>query len=225
MACGLIFSLLERKGIREIAVFEFPDRQLESFLRPSPGVEIEQLRGNVANLLSGALASPGPLVGAELVQRRALRRCARVTRDEVQRVHRDIHAIAVHVLEHEEFAILPGHFHRLQADVTTDAIFLVYHGSARSEVLQVAQNRFRIERGAFTPTFLPRAITEQLRFGDERYARVGQRKPLDVGRDRQGQRRLALRKDVPSEHQRRPRDLALAASPAALRVGPRTPRR
>ena len=85
-------------------------------------------------------------------------------------MHRHIHAIAIHVLEHQELAVLSGDFHRLQADVAADAVFLVHHRRARREVLQVAQNRFRVERRAFAPPLLPRAITEQLRFGDHRDA-------------------------------------------------------
>ena len=70
------------------------------------------------------------------------------------------------VLEHQELAVLAGHLHDLQADVAADAVFLVHHRRARREVVQVAQDRLRIERGAPAPPLLARALAEELRLAE-----------------------------------------------------------
>ena len=57
----------------------------EARLRLAARVQVEQLRGHVADLLGGAPARPRPLVGAELVQRRVLGRCPGVAAHQVQR--------------------------------------------------------------------------------------------------------------------------------------------
>ena len=69
-------------------------------------MQIQQFRGHVAHRFGGAARGARPLVGAQLVQRRALRRAAGVAADQVQRVHRHVHAVAVAVFEHQELAEL-----------------------------------------------------------------------------------------------------------------------
>ena len=77
---GLVGGFLEGKAARERLVFELARGQGGSALRLPLRVQIQQLGGDVADLVGGALARLGPLVGAELVQRRALGRGARVAR-------------------------------------------------------------------------------------------------------------------------------------------------
>ena len=60
-------------------------------------------------------------------------------------------------------ARLPGDLHHLHANITADTVFLVHHGCARREVLQVPQNRFRIDLGALASTFLPGTRAENSR--------------------------------------------------------------
>src|SRR5256886_8830691 len=117
----------------------------------------------VADLLGGAPAGPGPLIGAEFVQRGALGRGAGVAAHQVQGVNGHIDAVAVLILEHQELPGLAEDVHRHQARVAADSVLLVHHRRARVEVLEVAQDRLRI-RGALAPSLLAGACPEQLRF-------------------------------------------------------------
>jgi hypothetical protein len=110
-------------------------------------VQIEQLGGHVAYRLGGAAARARPLIGAELVQRRGLGRAAGIAVDQMQRMHRHIHAVAVAVLEHQEFIALIANLHALQADIAADAVGLVHHRRAGLEALQVAQDGRRVGGG------------------------------------------------------------------------------
>ena len=56
MACGLILGFLEREGVGEGLVVELVQRQRQALLRLAARVQVEQLRGDVADLLGGALA-------------------------------------------------------------------------------------------------------------------------------------------------------------------------
>ena len=91
-------------------------------------VQVQQFGGDVADLVGGALARLGPLVGAQLVQRGALGRGARIARDQVQLLHGHVQLVAAGVFEHHELAVLAGHLHDLQADIAAHAVFLVDHG-------------------------------------------------------------------------------------------------
>jgi hypothetical protein len=62
-------------------------RQARTALCLALRVQVEQLGRDIADLVGGAFARLGPLVGAELVQRRALGRRARITRHQVQLLH------------------------------------------------------------------------------------------------------------------------------------------
>ena len=73
---GLVGGLLEREAARERLVFQLALRQRRPALRLALRVQVQQLGGHVADLVGGALARLGPLIGAELVQRRAFRRGA-----------------------------------------------------------------------------------------------------------------------------------------------------
>ena len=113
-------------------------------LRLAARIQVEQFRRHVADLLGGAPARPRPLVGAELVQRRALGRGAGVAADEVQLLHRHVDAVAVLVLEHQELPGLAADLHRHESLVAPDAVFLVHHRRAGVQAREVAQDRLRV---------------------------------------------------------------------------------
>ena len=120
------------KAARERLVFQLALRQGRAALRLALRVQVEQLGGDVADLVGGALARLRPLVGAELVQRRAFGRGAGIARDQVQLLHRHVELVAAGVFEHHELAVLPGDLHDLQADVAADAVFFVDHRRTRA---------------------------------------------------------------------------------------------
>ena len=79
----------------------------------------------------------------------------------------------------------------------------MHHRRARIEVLEVAQDRFRI-RGTLAPPLLAGACPKQLRFRDHRDRRRGEREALEVGRHRQCEPRRAGGKRVPAGHDGHP---------------------
>jgi hypothetical protein len=169
---GLVGRLLEREGVGEGLILEFARREAQAATRLALRVEVEELRGDVADLLRGASARARPLVGSELVQRRGFRCAARIARDAVQGMHRHVEPVAALVFEHEELARLPADLHRLQADIAADAVLLVHHRRAGREGLQVAEDRVGVGcRGFAAPPLLPGARAEELRFREHRDGR------------------------------------------------------
>ncbi len=199
---GLVFRLLEREGFAEGAIVGVAHRQLQALLRLAAGIEVQQLRGDVPDLFRGAFARFRPLVGAQLVQRRALGRTAGVATHQVQGVHRYIHAIAVHVFEDQEFPRLARDLHDLQTDVAPDAILLVDDRGSGVEILQALEDGLRIGGRAFPASLLPGARAKQLRLGDDGDVRLSESQPLQVGRNGQRQSRLPTGEVVPSSYGR-----------------------
>ena len=166
---GLVGGLLEREAVGESLVFEFARRELQTAPRLALRVKIEQFGGHIAHLLGRPASRAGPLVGAEVVQRRGLGRTAGIARHVVQCVHRDIQSIAAQVLEDQELPGLAADLHRLQPDVAADPILLVHHRRAGGERLQIAQYGVRVGGGRFSPpAFLSCAGSEELRFREQR---------------------------------------------------------
>ena len=193
----LVLGFLEWEGVGERLVVELAHRERESRLGLATRMQVEQLRGHIPNLLRGAPPRTRPLIGAELVQRRILRRRAGVAAHQMQRVHRHVDAVAVLVLEHQEFPGLAADLHRHQPLVAADAVFLVHHRRPGIEVLQVAQDRLGVG-GALAATLLAGTRPEQLRLGDHRDRRHGgEGETLDVRRDRQRQARLGGEEGTP----------------------------
>ena len=102
------------------------------------------------------------------MQWRALGRGAGVARYEVQLLHRHVELVAARVFEHQELAVLAGDLHHLQADVAAHAVFFVHDRRARAEVVRSRRIACGIDGGAAPAAFLPRALTEELRFGEHR---------------------------------------------------------
>ncbi len=71
---ALIGGLLERKSGLEGAIFGFARPHLGTFTGGAARVQVEQLCGDVAHALRGLAPRLLPLIAAELVQRRGLRR-------------------------------------------------------------------------------------------------------------------------------------------------------
>ena len=193
----LVLGLLERKGVGERLVIELAHRERESRLCLAPRVQIEQLRSHIADLLRGAPACPRPLVGAELVERGVLGCRARVAAHQVQCVHRHVDAIAVLVFEHQELPGLAADLHVLQTLVAADAVLLVHDRGARVEVLQVAQDRFRVRDSLAAP--LDRsARPEQLCLGNHRDRRGREREAGQIRRHREHETRAAGGEGIPA---------------------------
>ena len=195
---GLVGGFLEREAARERLVFQFALRQRRAALRLALRVQVQQLRGHVADLVGGAFARLGPLIGAELVQRRAFGRGARIARDQVQLLHGHVQLVAAGVFEHHELAVLAGDLHDLQAEVAADAIFFMHDRRTRPERREVAQDGLRIGCGAAPAAFLPRALAEELRFAEHGDRRREDVEPGHLRRDAQREWRVAVDELVPA---------------------------
>ena len=201
---GLIGGLLERKAVGEALILELAGIQRRRLMRRAARVQVEQLGGDVAHRLGGAAARACPLVGTELVQRRALGRAAGVAVHQMQRVHRHVDAIAVAIFERQEFAALIADFHQLQADIAADTVGLMHHRRPGLQALQVAQDGGRIRRGAAPPpALLACAGAEQLRFAEQQQRRLRQRQTGHVLGDADRQRGIPGCKLLPGRHRAR----------------------
>ena len=98
----LIGRLLELEGRLECAQVGFAGDELFALTGRASRVQIEQLGRGVVDALRGLALGLVPGVGAELVQRRCLRRRAGVAADQVERVHRHVQLVAVRVFEQQE---------------------------------------------------------------------------------------------------------------------------
>ena len=193
----LIGGFLEREAIGKGLIFEFAGAQARRLMRGAARMQIQQFGGNIAHRLGGAPSGLGPLIGAELVQGCALGCATGVTVDEMQRMHRHIHPIAVAIFEHQEFPALLADFHELQIDVAADTISLVYHRRARLEALQIAQDGGRIGRCALAAApLLTGACAKQLRFAQQHQRWRIQRHAADVFGDADRQRGIAAHSEL-----------------------------
>ena len=104
---ALIGGFLERKGVGEGLVFQLAGPQRRRLARGAARVQVEQLRRHIAHRVGGAARGARPLLGAQLVQRRALRAAAGIAVDQVQRMHRHVDAVTVGVFEHQKLARSP----------------------------------------------------------------------------------------------------------------------
>ncbi len=162
----LIRGFLEGETGLEGAIFTFAGQHARAFARGSARIQVQKLRGHVAYALRRLAARLLPLFAAELVQRRGIRRCSGVARDEMQRLHRNIQLVAIGIFEHQKLARVAGDVHGLQADVAADSVGLVHHRSADSKIRQFLEDLRRIAFGPAPAALLPCAIAEQLSFGE-----------------------------------------------------------
>ena len=185
---GLIGGFFEGKGVGKGLVFQIARGEAQSASSFAPRIEIEQFGGDVAHLLGRTLAGATPLIGAELVQRGGFGGCTGVATDEMQRMHGYVQPITALIFEHQEFAALAADLHHLQSDVASDAVFLVDHGGARGERLQIAQDGVRVGSNFASATLLTSARAEELRFGEYDERRFVEREPGEFRRYRERER-------------------------------------
>ena len=171
---ALVLGQFEREAVLERTVLALAPAEAVSRPRGTPRVDVEQFGRNVTNLLDRALARPGPLVAAEPVQRRGCGRGARVARDQLERVDRDVELVAVGVFEHEELGGNSAGGQRLETEVAADAVFRVYDRRACLEVAELADDRLGIAVVVALALLLPHAVAEQLLLADQRKLRLGQ---------------------------------------------------
>ena len=188
----LVDRLLERERGFEGAIRVFVEGNRAALARRTARVEIKKLRRDVAYALRRAPAGARPLLGAELVPGRRVRRAAGVAGDEPQRVNRHIQQVAPRVLDDQKFGGIAGNLHDLQAAVAADAVLLVHHRGAGRERSQFAQDRLRIALHAPPPALLAGTLSEQLVLGHERERARGQEQAAHVGCDGEAERAAAF---------------------------------
>ena len=216
----LVDRLLEREARLECAQLLFVDRERMALARRAPRVDVEQFGGRVTDPGRGPGARLGPLVAAELVQRRRFGRRAGVPADALERLHRHVELVAAGVLEHEELGRRAAGVHRREAGVAADAVILVHDRRAGTQVGELLDDLRRVAVGAPAPTLLPRALAEELLLGVDRDGRFAQRDAGGDRRHRDDDRRVGGR-GIPTSSRRPsgPRRTAAAAR-AATRAGP-----
>ena len=164
----LVDGLLEREAGLERTHLLVVHLEGVAFACSAAGVDVEQLRRRVTNLRRGARARLRPLVAAELVQRRGLRGRAGIAADAFERLDRHVQLVALGVFEHEEFGGHAAGVHRRQAGVASDAVIFVHDRRARTQVRELLDDLRGIAVGASPPSFLARALAEQLFLGVDR---------------------------------------------------------
>src|SRR5690606_17483166 len=130
------------------------------------GLDLQQFCGDVADLLLCLLLGAGPLLAAEAVQRRRLRRGAGVAVDQVQLADRHVQSVALGVLDLDVLVLLAAGFERDQAAVAADAMVLMDDRRAFGQLAEVTDDRLGFAPGALAATWLARTLGEQLALGE-----------------------------------------------------------
>ncbi len=141
---GLVFGQLERKTGFEAAVVALGPVKAMPWACGAARIDIEQLGGDVTNLLNGAPLCASPLIAAKPVQRGVFGRRTGVARNQVECMHRHIQLVAVRVLEVQEFGRDSECLERRQPEVTADAVFFMHNRRAGLEIAQLPNDRFRV---------------------------------------------------------------------------------
>ncbi len=147
----LVLGRLEREVLLEGPVVGLGPAEPVAGAGGPSRVDVEQLRGDVADPARGLLPGFRPLVAAQPVQRRVFGRRARVTRHQVQRADGHVQLVAVGILEAQEFARHAAGFQGDQALVASDAVLRVHDGGAGRQVVQLADDGLGIALGAPAP--------------------------------------------------------------------------
>ena len=154
------------------------DRHGRALARFALRVDREQLGGDVAHFLRGLALGAFPRIAAERMQRREFGRRAGVAADEVQLRDRHVELVAFRVFDREEFAALAADVEFEQSLIAADAVIDVHDRRADRELAKVADDRFRIARGAFAAAALLCAFAEQLAFGEDGERGFGEREAV-----------------------------------------------
>ena len=196
----LVVGFPKRKLQGEALIHVLGQTEGDAPPRGPPGVEIQQFRRRVPRLLRRLALRLEPLVRAQAVQRRLLRRRARVAAGQVQAVNGYVELVRIRVFQHQELGHRPVHFEILQTPVAPDAVLFVHHRGADAQVSQVADDGFRVTRRTPSPAALPGPVEAQLPGGDHAQGRLGQDQPRVQVPDPQGQRSFAVQKVLPALH-------------------------
>ncbi|VTQ27241.1 Uncharacterised protein [Pseudomonas aeruginosa] len=187
----LVRRLLEREAGREGRVVGLRILEREAFAGGAAGVDVEQLGGDVADLLGGLALGLLPGFRAEPVQRRQGVVGAGVAGDQVQVGDRHVELGVLGVLQHEEFRLLVVHLEGDQAQVAADAMVDVHHRRAFAQLGEVLDHRVAAVAGLFPAPALHDALAEQRAFGDQGEGRMVQQQALVQRRDADRQACLA----------------------------------
>src|SRR5690606_22697215 len=142
------------------------------------GLDLEQLRGDIAHLFRGLAPGLVPLLAAERMQRRGFGRGAGIAVDQVQLRDRHVQAVALGVFDVEVFAGLAASLQRDQPAVAADTVVLVDDRRAFGQLAEVADDRLWFAAGALAAAWLGSALREQLALGEDRDARRVERETV-----------------------------------------------
>ena len=107
-------------------------------------VQVEQFGGHVADLFRGLALRGLPLAAAQAVQRRRFRVAAGVAADQVEGRDRHVQLVAAVVFQHQELGRPAVDLEGFQALVTAHAMVFVDHRRALGEIVEVADDGFRV---------------------------------------------------------------------------------
>ena len=195
---GLVRGLLERESRRKCADLRFVHREGVSLARSTARIHVQQFRGRVPDPCRGPAAGLGPLVAAELVQRRGFRRRTGVTADPLERLHRHVELVAAGVLEHQELGQDAAGVHGREAEVAAYAVILVHDRRPGAQVGELLDDAGRVPVRPSPASLLPCALAEELLLGVQREQRFLQRNAGGERCDRDTERSVAREKLAPS---------------------------
>jgi hypothetical protein len=110
-------------------------------------VELQQLLGHLPQGRAHGFFHPLPRRAAEAIQAGGALVAAEVLGDEIQALDRQIELVALRVFEQQEVALAIPDAHRLEAEVTSDAVVLVHDEVADGEVREGGDGRAALEPG------------------------------------------------------------------------------
>jgi len=115
----------------------------------------------------------------------------------MQRQYRDVELVAVGVFEREELRRPVADIERLQAEVASDAVILVYHRIADLQFREAADDRFRFALSAQAPAALRGALAVKLGLGDDGDFRFPQQQSFFQVGHGQSELRIAFEECAP----------------------------
>ncbi len=174
-----------------------------AFPRCPSGLKIQQLGGNVADLLRGLASGLAPLIGAEPIEFDLFRVRAGIATDQMQVGHRDVELVASVILEGQVFTRGVGNVQHFKAQIATDAVLQVDHQRASLQIGQRFDHALRVLSRASLPPQAAGMAGEKLGFGQYGPAAVGQGAAAGYGHDRQAEGALTAGKGLPGFHQGR----------------------
>ena len=162
----LVGGFLEREGGGERLVHRPVDSNGQSLSRVSLGLDFKQLGGHIADLLGGFFLRLGPLLAAQVVQRRGVGVGPGIAADAVQLRHRHIQAVALGVFDIQKLAGHAAHGHRDQPTIAAHAVIFVHDRGAQRELAQVTDDGFGFAPGTLAAARLAGAFGEELALGE-----------------------------------------------------------